>query len=86
LSQRPREPVERVHFHLYTRDLARIDALFKHRMSRAQAVRELLRRMLDRIEAKGKIRVQPLQVPNDLELPPLPEVEDELDKLLGAEA
>jgi len=52
--------------------MARIDALFGHRLSRAEAVRELIRRMLDRIEAKGKLKIDALRVPDDLALPELP--------------
>jgi len=59
------ESVQRCHVHLYSRDLERIEILFGGRISRAEAVRELIRQMLDRIEAKGKRNARPLDT--DLE-------------------
>lgn len=72
MSSRSKEQVARYHLHLYVRDMERVDALFGHRLSRAEAIRELVRRMLDRVEERGKIKIAPLQVPDDLGLPELP--------------
>lgn len=60
------EPTVRVHVHFYKRDIERIEALFGHRLKRAEAVRQLVRQMLDRIEAQAQGQAQAL--PAELEL------------------
>lgn len=52
------EPVERVHLHLYKRDVARIKAFYGGRLKFNTAVRELVRQMLDGIESRAKASQQ----------------------------
>jgi hypothetical protein len=54
------EETVRVHIHLYTRDVARIEALFTPRLKFNRAVRDMVRVMLDRIEAEAKLGALPL--------------------------
>lgn len=54
------EPTVRIHVHLFKRDAERLDALFKHRLSRAEAIRQVVRQCLDRIEAQAAQSAEPL--------------------------
>lgn len=46
----------RCHVHLYKRDVERVKALFLPRMNFNSAVRELVKQMLDRIEAQARAK------------------------------
>jgi hypothetical protein len=63
-----KEETVRVHCHIYSRDITRIEAMFTPRLKFATALRELVRVMLDRIEAEAKQGVAPLPTMDDLDL------------------
>lgn len=54
------EPVERIHIHIYKRDVARIKAFYGGRMKVNTAIRELIRQMLDGIEARARRSHKPI--------------------------
>ena len=60
------EPTTRIHVHLYERDIARIKAI-AGRTAFNKVVRNIVRTMLDNIEAKAMQGAKPVQI-KDLNL------------------
>ena len=48
------EPIERVHLHLYKRDIERVKLMYGGKLKFNTAVRELVHQMLDQIEAAAR--------------------------------
>lgn len=74
MPRREKEPLERVHLHLYARDVERLKRYFGHVLPINRAVRSIVRQRLDAIEAK-------IIAKQDTSAPPLPEADELSDEV-----
>lgn len=66
---REEEETKRIHFWIFARDDARLDAAFGSNIGKSKAVRTIIRKYLNAIEAKAEANAKPVRV-EDLEITP----------------
>ncbi len=59
------EELRRIHIYLYDRDVDRLDAIYGKSLGRSTAIRNMVRKMLNIIEAKSQETAQPVPLGDD---------------------
>ena len=59
------EELRRIHIWLYDRDVERLDAIYGKSLGRSTAIRSMVRKMLNIIEAKSQATALPVPIVED---------------------
>lgn len=65
MPRKESEPLKRLHIHLFERDWERIQLLFADNIGESKAIRHMVRKYLDMIEAKATEGQTEMETPSD---------------------